>query len=109
MRTRVNALAAAAALVFGLFHAQPAAAQADALAGTVTSAEEGAMEGVLVSAKKDGSNKTITVVSDDKGRYRFPAAKLEPGKHTITIRAAGYDLSGPAAVDVPAKGAATAL
>ena len=108
MRTRVSLMAAAAALVFGLFHANPAAAQADGLAGTVTSAEEGAMEGVLVNARKDGSNKTITVVSDDKGRYRFPAARLEPGKNTITIRAAGYDLSSPAAVEVPAKGAATA-
>src|SRR6185295_1897407 len=109
MRTRVNVLAAAAALVFGLFHANPGAAQADALAGTVTSAEEGAMEGVLVSAKKDGSNKTITVVTDAQGRYRFPATRLETGKHTISIRAVGYDLSGSTAVEVPAKGATADL
>ena len=91
MVSRHHLLAAGAALALVLFH--PVAVAADALVGTVTSAEEGAMEGVLVSAKLDGSNKTITVVSDEKGRYRFPAARLEPGKYTITIRAVGYDLA----------------
>ena len=52
------------------------------------------MEGVLVSAKREGSNKTITVVSDAKGRYAFPASRLEPGKYAVTIRAVGYDLAG---------------
>ena len=43
----------------------PAPAQAPApLSGQVSSAEEGAMEGVLVSARKAGSNITVTVVSD---------------------------------------------
>ena len=37
------------------------------------------MEGVLVSAKKTGSNITVTVVSDKEGRYSFPATRLEPG------------------------------
>jgi len=45
------------------------------LSGRVTSAEEGAMEGVLVSAKKPGSTITVTVVSDREGRYRFPEKK----------------------------------
>ena len=58
----------------------PAQAQAPiALTGQVTSAEEGAMEGVLVNAKKNGANITVTVVSEKDGRYSFPAAKLEPG------------------------------
>jgi streptogramin lyase len=81
-----------------------AAAQA-ALAGKVSSAEEGAMEGVLVSAKKAGSTVTITVVSDTEGRYSFPAAKLEPGRYAIRIRAVGYDLEGPGAVDIAAQAA----
>ena len=63
-----------------------------ALTGHVTSAEEGAMEGVLVSAKKAGSTITITVVSDAQGRYSFPAGKLEPGQYALSIRAVGYDL-----------------
>ena len=43
-----------------------------ALTGQVTSAEEGPMEGVLVSAKRAGSTITITVVSDEQGRYSSP-------------------------------------
>ena len=83
-------------------------ASAPALAGTVTSAEEGRMEGVLVSAKKAGSNKTVTVVSDAQGRYAFPAKHVEPGKYAITIRAAGYDLASPVATEIAGKGPASA-
>src|SRR2546426_10751438 len=71
-----------------------------ALTGQVSSAEEGPMEGVLVSAKKDGSTITTTVVSDEQGRYRFPGVKLQPGHYSLRIRAVGYDLDGPAGVDV---------
>jgi len=63
-----------------------------ALSGTVSSQAEGPMEGVLVSAKKEGSTITTTVVSDEKGRYSFPAGRLSPGKYSLKVRAAGYDL-----------------
>jgi virginiamycin B lyase len=72
----------------------------DALAGQVTSAEEGAMEGVLVSAKKTGSTITTTVVSDAQGRYRFPSARLQPGEYSLHIRAIGYDLERPVSLDI---------
>src|SRR5216117_3794430 len=77
-----------------------------ALTGQVTSAEEGPMEGVIVSAKKAGSTITVSVVSDDQGRYRFPAAKLEPGAYSLRIRAVGYDMEGQHEVEI-AKGTAT--
>jgi streptogramin lyase len=86
----------------------PHAVAADALNGTVSSAEEGAMEGVLVSARRAGSNMTVTVVSGQDGRYSFPAARLEPGKHAITIRAVGYDLAARTTVDIAADAAASA-
>jgi virginiamycin B lyase len=73
---------------------------AAALTGQVASAEEGAMEGVLVSAKREGATITTTVVSDDKGRFSFPADRLAPGHYNIAIRAAGYNLVGPKAIDV---------
>src|ERR1700730_11563075 len=74
----------------------PAHAQAPAaLSGQITSAEEGAMEGVLVSARKAGSNITVTVVSDAQGNFSFPAGKLEPGQYSLRIRAVGYDLDQP--------------
>jgi virginiamycin B lyase len=79
-----------------------------ALTGRITSAEEGAMEGVLVSAKKAGSTITITVVSDDQGRYRFPSTKLQPGQYAIRVRAVGYDLEGPHELRLTAGQTATA-
>src|SRR4051794_5068700 len=75
-----------------------------ALTGVVSSSDEGPMEGVLVSAKKDGSSITTTVVSDQQGAYSFPSARLEPGKYTISIRAIGYRLDGAKTVDVAAGG-----
>jgi hypothetical protein len=61
-----------AILVASVLFAGPVEAQTQspsALAGKVTSQEEGAMEGVLVSAKRAGSTMTITVVSDSQGQY----------------------------------------
>src|SRR6478752_6851704 len=88
-------------LIIGLLFAPLAMAQP--LSGRVTSAEEGAMEGVLVSMKKVSSTITVTVVSDAEGRYRFPDKKLAPGKYTLSVRAVGYDLDGPSAVEVLQK------
>src|SRR5262245_9271714 len=73
------------------------------LSGVVTSAEEGAMEGVLVSAKRAGSTVTVTVVTDEKGRYAFPASRLSPGKYSLKVRAAGFDLAGASSTAVPGR------
>jgi len=78
----------------------PAAHAQDALVGKVNSAEEGAMEGVLVSARRAHSTITITVVSDAQGHYRFPSARLKPGNYSLRIRAIGYDLDPPVSVEV---------
>jgi streptogramin lyase len=75
------------------------------LSGQVSSAEEGPMEGVLVSAKKDGSTITTTVVTNEKGEYSFPAGRLDAGHYTISTRAIGYDLDGPKTVDIAASDA----
>jgi virginiamycin B lyase len=88
----------------GTLSAQTAA---PALSGKVT-AETGALEGVLVSAKKSGSSITITVVSDKDGHYGFPAAKLEPGQYSLRIRAVGYDLDNTNPVSVVADKTTTA-
>ena len=99
-----NLISAALAIALAGAGILPASAQTSAaLTGQVTSAEEGAMEGVLVSAKKAGSTVTITVVSDAQGNYSFPAAKLEPGQYSLRIRAVGYDLDRPANVSVAAQ------
>jgi len=81
-----------------------------ALSGRVTSVQEGAMEGVLVSAKRDGSPLTVTVVTDNTGRYAFPADRLAPGHYALHIRAIGYELTAPASADVgPERPASTDL
>jgi streptogramin lyase len=66
------------------------------------------MEGVLVSAKKNGSTVTITVVSDDKGRYTFPSTRLAPGQYSLAIRAVGYEFDGAGAVEISPEKTATA-
>ena len=75
------------------------ASESVALSGVVSSQQEGLMEGVVVSARHDGANFTVSVVSDAKGKYSFPRT---PGARGIrlAIRAVGYDLNGPASVTI---------
>ncbi len=97
-------VAAVVTLFFAAVHTAGAAtAPAVALTGQISSQEEGTMEGVLVSAKREGSTITTTVVSDAQGRYSFPAAKLEPGKYALRIRAVGYELDGSQEAEVAAQ------
>src|SRR3989475_11415077 len=75
-----------------------------ALTGKVTSQAEGAMEGVLVGAKKAGSTITTWVVSNAQGQYSFPRDRMEPGKYVLSIRAVGYELP-KTSIDVTAQAA----
>jgi streptogramin lyase len=85
-------------LLAASFLATPALAQS-LLGGVVVSAEEGAMEGVVVSAKRVGSTVTTSVVSDAAGHFSFPA-RLDAGRYALRIRASGYELEGPAQVAI---------
>ncbi len=97
---RISIVAVFGLLAVTLLLPEPTSAQTAALSGQVTSAKEGAMEGVVVSAKKLGSTVTISVATDDKGRFSFPAIRLEPGQYALTTRAIGYDLEGPKTAEV---------
>jgi streptogramin lyase len=97
----------AAALVFAFGPAR--AGYAQTLTGTVSSAEEGVMEGVLVSAQQAGSPITVSVVSDPHGRFRFPDGRLAAGHYALRIRAIGYELDGPQAVDLGAAATDVAI
>jgi len=92
------ATAAISAFVLSAHPTSAAGSDRIALTGQVSSIEDGPMEGVLVSARQEGSTVTITVVSDEQGRYSFPSTKVAPGRYAIRIRAVGYDLAGPKAV-----------
>jgi virginiamycin B lyase len=105
MRSTTFTALTAAMLMTGLFvtHSPRAQAQAGAaLTGSVTSKEEGKMEGVVVSARRDGTTFTVSVVTNDKGAFTFPRTHLEPGAYTLKIRAAGYDLASGGTAEVPA-------
>ena len=111
MRLSKSCLAAAVGLGGVLLVSAVASVGAQAqtaLTGIVSSSDEGAMGGVLVSVKKEGSTITTTVVTDEQGRYAVPAARMEPGKYTLAIRAIGYRLDGPKTIEVPAGSAANA-
>ena len=114
MQIRRTLLVTAAVLAVSLLQSgadssRALAQAAAALSGQVTSAEEGAMEGVMVTAKKAGSTVAISVASDADGKFSFPAAKIEPGDYTIRIRAIGYELDGPKTVTVGAQAAPVAV
>ena len=100
----VAAIATLAVVALGRFSPLSGAERGGpvALSGQVSSAEDGPMEGVVVSAKLDGSTMTITVVTDAQGRYSFPSAKLGAGHVALRTRAFGYDLDGPKSVEIGA-------
>jgi virginiamycin B lyase len=71
-----------------------------ALRGRVSSRVEGLMEGVLVTARKEGASFTVTAVTNEHGRYSFPRRNLVPGVYHLRMRAIGYDLAGSSVVQV---------
>ncbi len=109
-RNTLTTLAAGAAFAFQLgFGVGATNAQSTvALTGKVSSGAEPTMEGVVVSAKRDLSTITVSVVTDETGRYTFPANRLSLGRYTISIRATGYDLDAPNVAVVEAGHAAIA-
>jgi streptogramin lyase len=66
-----------------------------ALTGIVSSDADGPMEGVVVSTKPMGGKITVSVITDQAGRYAFPADRLMAGQYAIKIRATGYDAANP--------------
>src|SRR5712692_2674152 len=104
-RARLTGIIAVVTLVLGVAFAGFVMAEVSspaALTGKVTSQAEGAMEGVLVGAKKVGSTVTTWVVSNAQGQYSFPPDRMDPGKYAIKVRAAGYELANTS-VDVTAQ------
>jgi virginiamycin B lyase len=108
MRLKRYAAMLAAGIAVVSYQGKSWAQNEPALAGEVRSQEEGAMAGVPVTATRVNSTITVTAITDDQGRYSFPADRLGPGAYTLTIRATGYDLDGKPAATVAAEQTATA-
>jgi virginiamycin B lyase len=86
---RGTLLASVAGLaVIGL--AAPASAD-QLLTGSIASASGQKLDGVQVSAKKDGSTITTSVYTDQNGDYFFPA--LSDGKYNVWAQALGFETS----------------
>src|SRR5580704_10464154 len=79
-----------------------------ALTGQVSSAEEGNMEGVVVTARKPGATVQVSVTTDAQGRYSFPEGRLDAGNYDLAIRAVGYDIAAPTTASVKTESTATA-
>src|SRR5262245_40836072 len=104
--TRLLLLASVSLLALPIAASAPALAQGPAaLMGTVSSADEGKMEGVVVSAKRPGSTMMVSVSTNAKGEYSFPKDRLAPGTYNITMRAVGYTLK-PTTATIQSSGAA---
>jgi virginiamycin B lyase len=84
---RGKLLASAAGLVAIGFVAVPASAD-QLLTGSITSATGQKLDGVTVSAKKDGSTITTSVYTDESGNYYFPP--LPDGKYQVWAQALGF-------------------
>ena len=70
-----------------------------ALSGVIHSHEEGLMEGVVVSARREGANFTVSVVSDAQGKYSFPrthsgAREICPHDPSRGVRLVGPGIRG---------------
>src|SRR6516164_5380428 len=94
-RLSFGAITSVGLLALPIAGSHPAMAQNHgpaALTGVVSSAEEGKMEGVVVSAKRPGSTIMVSVSTNAQGQYSFPQDRLAPGAYDITIRAVGYTL-----------------
>jgi len=94
-RLSFGAITSVGLLALPIAGSHPAMAQNHgpaALTGVVSSAEEGKMEGVVVSAKRPGSTIMVSVSTNAQGQYSFPQDRLAPGAYDITIRAIGYTL-----------------
>ena len=94
---RSKMLASVAGLV-ALGLAAPACAD-QLLTGSIASATGQKLEGVQVSAKKDGSTITTSVYTDQNGDYFFPP--LADGKYRVWAQALGFQ-TATGAVDLTA-------
>jgi streptogramin lyase len=96
MMTMRSILLATAAVVATSSFAYAADQQ---LSGTITTAGK-ALDGAVVSAKRDGSNITTSVYSDAQGNYYFPP--MAAGKYSVWAQTIGFEQT-KAQVDLAAN------
>jgi streptogramin lyase len=85
---RGQLLASVASLVLAAAWTPTAASADQLLTGSITGPTGQKMEGVQISAKKEGSTITTSVYTDLNGEYFFPA--LPDGKYRVWAQALGF-------------------
>src|SRR5215467_2589405 len=88
---RGQLLASAAGLVLAVALAPTVASADQLLTGAITGSTGQKLEGVQVSAKKDGATITTSVYTDLNGEYFFPA--MADGKYQVWAQALGFATS----------------
>ena len=81
--------AARIALFVGLVFGAQSFAADKVLHGTITTEDGKTLEGVTVSAKLDGSTKTVSVYTDQSGKFYFPA--MQEGSYKVWAQALGFN------------------
>jgi len=105
MRTRDYPAQPEIAVTFMLLAGCAARADPVGVTGVVASVEGRRVEGVVVSAKQDGSNSSRSSVGTDAhGATRSPPAGWSPAAITLAERAAGYELPGKSTATLAAAG-----
>src|SRR5215472_19044548 len=99
-KMRSTLLATAAAVVTGLVMTASAQAADQQLSGTITAASGQKLDGVPVSAKREGSTITTSVYTDAQGNYYFPP--MAAGKYKVWAQALGFERNN-ADVDLSAN------
>ena len=74
-----------------------------ALSGTVSSADEGPMEGVVVILRNLNSTVLTAVTSDSAGYFQFNQDRVTGGDYEISVRAVGYELLGAKIIVIDEK------
>jgi streptogramin lyase len=93
-------LASAAAVVAGLGMTATAQAADQILSGAIASATGQKLDGIVVSAKREGSTITTSVYTDATGNYYFPP--MPAGKYNVWAQALGFEQT-KAQVDLSAN------
>ena len=93
-------LASAAGLVI-VGSAMPVMAADQVLNGAISSAAGEKLDGVTVSAKKEGSTITTSVYTDESGNYYFPP--LPAGKYSVWAQALSFETARPRSISPPPR------
>src|SRR4026208_1148831 len=95
-----TALLTSAALAIAALAVSPANAADPILSGAIRSATGQKLDGVAVSAKREGGTITTSVYTDATGNYYFPP--LPAGKYNVWAQALGFE-QNKAKVDLSAN------